>query len=152
MSHTFTKMWVHAVWSTKNRNPLIRPHIEDLLYKQIRQQIDALGCLTSIINGMPDHIHCLFRLSPLISIADIIKQTKGSSSHFINQEDLIPEKFAWQTGYSAFTVSDFHAKTVYNYILTQKEHHRQYSYENKVNQLWLKHRLHIKEGDYLLPV
>ncbi|MDP2688153.1 MAG: transposase, partial [Aequorivita sp.] len=73
---------------------------------------------------MPDHIHCLFLLSPQKSIADVIKQIKGSTSHFINQSNLIPEKFAWQTGYAAYSVSESVVDRVFRYITNQKAHHQ----------------------------
>ena len=55
------------------------------------------GCPVRVINGMPDHLHCLFLLNPQKSIAEIIKQVKGSTSHWVNEQDLIKEKFSWQT-------------------------------------------------------
>ncbi len=124
MSHSFNKVWIHAVWATKNRMPLINLRVEQKVYSFIATQLMELGCLVKIINGMPDHIHCLFLLNVQKSIADIIKQIKGSSSHFINQADLIPEKFAWQTGYASFSVSESSVEKVYEYIKNQKSHHR----------------------------
>ena len=72
---------------------------------------------------MPDHIHVLFLQNPQKTISDIVKQIKGSSSHFINGEELILEKFAWQTGYAAFSVSESQLDAAYNYIKNQKQHH-----------------------------
>ena len=82
------------------------------------------GCVVSAINGMPDHIHCFFLLSQQKSIAGIIKQIKGSSSHFINQNDFMKEKFSWQTGYAAYSVSQSVVEKVYLYIKNQKIHHQ----------------------------
>lgn len=65
---------------------------------------------------MPDHVHALFLLNPKKSIADVIRQVKGSSSHSINGENLIPVKFAWQIGYAAFAASESQLDVVYNYI------------------------------------
>ncbi len=73
---------------------------------------------------MPDHVHCLFLLNAQKSIAEIIKQVKGSTSHWINEQNSIPEKFAWQTGYAAYAVSESLLEKVYRYIVNQKEHHR----------------------------
>src|SRR4051812_43847737 len=106
MPHSYNKIWIHAIWSTKERIPLIHHGIEQKLYQFLSDQLRELGCPVRIINGMPDHIHCLFLLSPQKSIADVIKQIKGSSSHYINQGNLIKEKFAWQTGYAAYSVSE----------------------------------------------
>src|SRR5690606_6486220 len=87
-----------------------------------------------IINGMPDHIHCLFLLSPQKSIADVVKQIKGSSSHFINQNNLIAEKFSWQTGYAAFSVSESVAEKVFRYIKNQKAHHQKKAFQQEYSE------------------
>jgi len=68
--------------------------------------------------------HSLFLLNPQRGVADIIKQVKGSTSHYINEQDLIKEKFAWQTGYAAYSVSESVLEKVFNYIANQKKHHQ----------------------------
>ena len=80
---------------------------------------------------MPDHVHCLFLLNPQKSISEVIKQIKGSSSHFINQSNLAIGKFAWQTGYGAFSVSESVVEKVYRYILNQKKHHQKKSFQQE---------------------
>ncbi|WP_242667448.1 IS200/IS605 family transposase [Flavobacterium sp. AJR] len=107
----------------QNRQELIDYSIEKNLYDCIREELIELGCPVRIINGMPDHVHFLFLQNPQKSISDIIKQIKGSSSHFINREELILEKFAWQNGFAAFSVSESQLDVVYNYIKNQKQHH-----------------------------
>ncbi|MHC0439481.1 IS200/IS605 family transposase [Flavobacterium sp. 3-210] len=123
MSQSFTKLWVHAIWSTKNRQELIDFSIQKKLYDFIWQELTDLGCPVGIINGMPDHLHILFLQNPQKTITDIVKQIKGSSSHFINRGEFILEKFAWQTGFAAFSVSESQLDAVYNYIRNQKQHH-----------------------------
>jgi putative transposase len=123
MSHSFNKLWIHAIWATKNRQELIDYSIEKKVYDYIREELIDLACPVRIINGMPDHVHALFLLNPQKSITDVIKQIKGSSSHSINGENLILEKFAWQTGFAAYSVSESQLEIVYNYIKNQKQHH-----------------------------
>lgn len=123
MSHSFNKLWIHAIWATKNRQELIDFSIEKRVYDYIREELIDLGCPVRIINGTPDHVHALFLLNPQKSITDIIKQIKGSSSHSINGENLMLEKFAWQTGFASFSVSESQLEVVYNYIKNQKQHH-----------------------------
>ncbi|MCH5717566.1 transposase [Niabella hibiscisoli] len=84
---------------------------------------------------MPDHVHCLFLLNREKSIAEVIKQIKGSSSHFINQNDFINEKFAWQTGYAAYSVAESALNSVFQYIQNQKNHHQKQSFDNEYLQL-----------------
>ena len=99
MSHSFNKIWIHAIWTTKGRISFIQNSIEPRLHQFIKEQLREQGCIVRIVNGMPDHIHVLFLLNPRLSISELIKQIKGSSSHFINQNNFISEKFTWQTGY-----------------------------------------------------
>jgi REP element-mobilizing transposase RayT len=124
MPHSFNKIWIHAIWSTKERVPLIHQNIEQKVYQFMSEQLREQGCPVRIINGMPDHIHCLFLLSPQKSIAEVIKQIKGSSSHYINQNNLISDKFAWQVGYAAYSVSESVVEKVFQYIKNQKQHHQ----------------------------
>ena len=134
MSHSYNKIWIHAIWATKFRTSLIDFSIEKQVHDYIREELIDLGCPVRIINGMPDHIHVLFLLNPQKSIADIIKQVKGSSSHSINGVDLILEKFAWQTGYAAYSVSESQVEKVYNYIKIQKQHHFKQSFEEEFEE------------------
>jgi len=94
--------------------------MEEKIFQHIREQLEDMGCQVSIINGMPDHIHCLFRLSRERSIAEVMKQIKGSSSHFINQIQMFPKKITWQSGYGVFSVSESALPIVYAYIKNQK--------------------------------
>ena len=134
MSHSYHKIWIHAIWSTKMREPLIDQNVEHKIYPYITDQLRDQGCPVRIINGMPDHIHCLFLLSSSKSIAKVIKQVKGSSSHFINQNNIIPEKFSWQTGYAAYSVSDSAVEKVFEYIRNQKLHHLKKNFQQEYDE------------------
>ena len=116
-------------WSTHKRVELIRPEIEQMFINYIRAT-PKQKCLVSIVNGMPEHIHCLFMLNKQKSISDVIKQVKGSSSHYINKNNLIPEKFSWQTGYASFSISESAIDKVYQYI---KNHSRK-SFQEEYNE------------------
>ncbi len=147
MSHSYYKIWIHAVWATKERTPLIEASVESIIHEYIMEQFAELGCPAKIINGMPDHIHCLFRLNPQKSVADVIKQIKGSSSHFVNQHDLIADKFAWQTGYSAFSVSESAVGVVYHYIQNQKTHHQKKSFHQEYDEFIRVYGFEVEQND-----
>lgn len=134
MSHSYNKIWIHAIWATKERTPLLHSNIEQKGYHFISEQLQELGCPVRIINGMPDHIHCLFLLNPQKSIAEVIKQIKGSSSHFVNQNNLITEKFSWQTGYAAYSVSESVVDNVFKYIKNQKLHHQKRTFQQEYDE------------------
>lgn len=105
--------------------------MEQKLFNFLKEELKKLGCMVSIVNGMPDHVHCLFGINPQKSITDIIKQIKGSSSHFVNTNNLIPEKFIWQRGFGVFGVSHSAVDNVYHYIRNQKQHHQKRSFEKE---------------------
>jgi REP element-mobilizing transposase RayT len=134
MPHSFNKIWIHAIWATKKRIPLIHQNIEQNLYQFISEQFREQGCPVRIINGMPDHIHCLFLLNPKKSISEVIKQIKGSSSHYINQNNLIADKFAWQTGYATYSVSESVVDKVFHYIKNQKQHHTNKTFQQEYDE------------------
>ncbi|MBX2939488.1 MAG: IS200/IS605 family transposase [Ferruginibacter sp.] len=136
MSHSINTIWIHAIWATKYRAPLIHPSIEKNVYHFISEQLRGQGCPVGIINGMSDHIHCLFLLNPKKSIAEVIKQIKGSSSHYINQNKLIADKFAWQTGYAAFSVSKSVVDKVFRYIQNQKQHHSKKIFQKEYEEFF----------------
>lgn len=136
MPQSYTRIWIHAVWGTKHRLPFINTDIEGIIHDFIREQLRAQGCPVRIVNGTPDHVHCLFLLTPKKSIADVIKQVKGSSSHFINEQQLIDEKFGWQNGYGAFSVSDSAVGNVFKYIKKQKQHHRIETFDQEFEEMF----------------
>jgi len=123
MSHSLHKVWLHTIFSTKDRVPHINKKSEQKIYDFIRKELNKMGCSVKAINGMPEHLHILYLLNPQKSYADVIKQIKGSSSHWINEQNIIQEKFAWQTGYATYSVSESVSDKVYQYILNQKKHH-----------------------------
>lgn len=141
MSHSYSKVWIHAVWATKYRKQILDPQIEKTVFVFLANQLKELGCQVGIINGMPDHIHCLYLQNPDKTIADIIKQIKGSSTYFINQQHLIGGKFAWQTGYGAFSVSELGVDKVFKYIANQKKHHRKRTFQLEYEEFIKIHNL-----------
>jgi REP element-mobilizing transposase RayT len=123
MAHSLNKVWIHAVWSTKNRVPFIHESIEEFVFDRISDEIRKQGCFVKIVNGMPDHVHCLFVLNRSVTVADVIRHAKGSSAFWLNKQQLTDQKFAWQTGYSAFSVTESAIEIVYRYIKYQKRIH-----------------------------
>jgi len=141
MSHSFGKIWIHSIWSTKERAPLIEPSKENIIYDLMRNEFLDQGCLVQIINGMPDHVHSLFLLNLKKSVSDIIKQVKGSSSHEINGQNVLRHKFSWQTGFAAYSVSESSLEKVFQYIKNQKQHHRKITFEKEYENFICLHGL-----------
>jgi putative transposase len=141
MPHSYSKLWIHAVWSTKLRAQLIEPQIEDKVYKCLIEQFKELKCPVRIVNGMPDHVHCLFRMHPSRSVADVIGIVKNKCSAFVNNENLILPKFGWQVGYAAYSVSESMVEIAHGYIKKQKKHHLKQDFADEWDQFILLHGL-----------
>lgn len=135
MPHSLNQNWIHAVWSTKHRLALIEPSFEKKLHEYIADQLRNCGCKVKIVNGMSDHIHCLFLLNRSKSIAEVIKQIKGSSSFYVNQQNWLSLRFAWQNGYATFSVSQRAVNRVHAYIKFQKRHHLKCGYKTEMSQI-----------------
>ncbi len=116
-------LFVHLVWATWDRLPLVTPEIERRVYRNIEAEALGLGCKVLALNGMPDHVHLVVSLPSTVTIANLAKQCKGVSSHFVN-ETLKPEAgFKWQGTYGAFSVSRWDVDKIVGYVKRQKEHH-----------------------------
>jgi REP element-mobilizing transposase RayT len=125
MRAPFTQLYLHCVWATWDRLPLITPEIEGPIYSAIRAKCHEVKCQEVAIGGMPDHVHLLVRLHTTVAIADLLKEVKGASSHLVTHQVMPGQFFKWQGAYGAFTVSKDNVPTVKAYIERQKEHHAQ---------------------------
>ena len=103
------------------------------------------GCRVKIINGMPDHVHSLFLVNLKKAISDILKQVKGCSSHEINRRNIIKQKFSWQTGFAAYSVSESELEKVFQYIKNQKIHHQKISFQKEFENFVRLHGLETKD-------
>ena len=122
MRAPFTQLYLHAVWATWDRLPLITPDLELRLYGAINDKCRELKAVPLALGGMPDHLHLLVRLPTTISVADLVKDVKGSSSHLVTHE-IKPEFFKWQGAYGAFTLAKTDVPFIIEYIRRQNQHH-----------------------------
>ena len=145
MPSSLSKIWIHAFFSTKDRLPLIASTFESNLYSHIKQHLENdLHCLLHTINGTQDHLHLLFLLNPNCAVSDILKNIKGESSHWVNSNDFIASKFAWQKSYTAVSVTDSLVKEVECYIGSQKDFHRTLTYLEEHSRLLKLHRMQFR--------
>ncbi|GAB4396993.1 MAG: IS200/IS605 family transposase [Anaerolineales bacterium] len=122
--NAFYQLVYHFVWGTKNRLPLITPTVEVRLLPYIGFKCQEYGYKLHAVNGTSDHLHILVSLSPTILVADVAKNLKGSSSHYINKESGLGETLYWQDGYGVVTLREAEIPTVVKYIHNQKQHHQ----------------------------
>ena len=123
MRAPFTQLFLHCVWTTWDRLPLITPEYERSIYALILSKCQELKCHVLALGGITDHVHLLVRLPTTISVADLMKEVKGASSHLVTHQVAAGEFFKWQGAYGAFTVSKDVVDEVQAYIERQKEHH-----------------------------
>jgi REP element-mobilizing transposase RayT len=116
---------IHLVWGTWDRLPLLSPEIESVVYRAISAKCADLGVQVVASGGVADHVHLLVRLPATLSIADLVKETRGASSHLVTHGHLLApgQVFKWQGAYAAFSVSPRQVLQVRDYIARQKEHH-----------------------------
>ena len=127
--------------------PLINPVVEKQIHEHMREQFIENGCPVRIINGMEDHIHVLFLQNPKMTITDIVKQVKWNTSHWINEQNIIADKFAWQTGYAAYSVSESQLEKVFQYVKNQKEHHTKKTFMQEYDEFISAHGLKKENED-----
>jgi len=127
MRSPYTQLYVHCVWATWDRLPLIKPAIEARLYAAIVAKCHELKCEVVAIGGDVDHVHLLVRFPTTLAVATLLKEVKGASSHLMTHEIMPNEFFKWQGAYGAFTVSKDRVKALTDYIKNQKAHHAETS-------------------------
>ncbi len=145
MPQSLSSILIHLVFSTKNRQPLIKPDIERELFPYMATVFRNAGCPSLAIDGTEDHLHMLFVLSRTKSVADIVEQIKTSTSRWIKEKGPIYRHFHWQTGYGAFSIGQSQVPTVTNYIKRQKEHHRKRSFQDEMRLLLEKYDVKYDE-------
>jgi putative transposase len=125
MKRNFTQLYVHLVWATWDRLPLITPTIKEQIYNVISYECKQLGCSVVAIGGIEDHVHLLTGFSANVAISELVKQIKGSSSHCVTNQIQPNEFFKWQGGYAAFSVNHQNLGAIATYIQNQTTHHQQ---------------------------
>jgi putative transposase len=116
------RAYIHFVWSTHNREPLITEEIARPLLSCISSTCKELGVEVVALNGVEDHVHLLVNLPSTLTMCELARRTKGASSHLATHR-LGAEGFKWQDGYAAFSVSAWNVRQVAEYIDRQQEHH-----------------------------
>jgi len=119
---TRLEVYVHIVWATYCRQPLIRPDNERILHHMIQKQARLSGCAIIATGGLADHIHILLKMPSTISLSELTKRLKGGSSRSQSQ-GFSEINFRWQSGYSATSLHRDLIPRVKNYVLTQKDRH-----------------------------
>ncbi len=130
--HSYSRVWVHLVWATLERRPLLTKAAAAKLSAHLTHYAGQKGIYMKINFVNPDHVHALVDLPTGLSIEEMMRFLKGGSSHWINENNLVAGKFGWGRGYGIFSVSHSGVGDVANYIAQQEEHHRKKSYSDEL--------------------
>jgi putative transposase len=139
MPSTYTNLLYHIVFSTKDRQPLVTEVLKEELYRYIGGIVRAEGGAQLEIGGTTDHVHILAKLKPAISVSQLLNRIKTNSSKWVNENGKLGVRFAWQEGYSAFSVSESQVEYVREYIRTQEEHHRKQTFQEELVAILQRH-------------
>ena len=132
----FVKVYIHFVWSTKNREAFLdTKEIREQLWRHIKDNAKEKGIFVDFINGYEEHCHCLVSLGVDQTIQKTMQLIKGESSFWINKQSLTKNKFEWQDEYFAVSVSESMLDKVRNYIKSQEKHHSQQSYQQEYDEM-----------------
>lgn len=149
---SYIKVYIHYVWSTKNRFPYLTTRdIREKLWKHILQNARQKGIFVDMINGYTEHCHCLVSLNPNMTIQKTAQLIKGESSYWVNHNEEmknhIGKKFHWQDDYYATSISYSHLERVRNYIANQEIHHKRKNFDEEIKELIEKYdfKLHKRE-------
>ena len=145
--HSYSRVWVHLVWGTLERRPLLRGPSAAKVSVYLQDYAKGKGIFMSSNFVNPDHVHALIDLPTSLCLEDAMHLLKGASSHWINEQGLVPGKFGWQRGYGAFSVSQSLVSGVCDYIATQEEHHRKLAFVDELKLLATKYGLAWHEDD-----
>lgn len=132
MPQSLSQINVHIIFSTKYRQRIIKSETESELFAYMGASINRLNGNPFIINGDEDHVHLFSTLPRTVSLAKFIEEIKRTSSRWIKTKDRCYEKFGWQDGYAAFSVSSSRKISVIDYIKNQKDHHKKQSFQEEI--------------------
>ncbi|MGE0104535.1 MAG: IS200/IS605 family transposase [Blastocatellales bacterium] len=149
MADTYSSLFYHIVFSTKNRQRFIRQEIETAVWSYIggiarKNKMKALQ-----VGGVEDHLHALIMAPPKVAPSQIAQYLKGGSSHWLRRQFHGLDEFAWQEGYSVFSVSRSNLERVAGYIRRQRQHHDKKQFVDEYRDLLERHGINYDER-YLL--
>ena len=144
MPQSLSKIYLHTVFSTKNREPFISDaSLRNELHAYMGGIANQLDCHPIRTGGTEDHVHMLTTLARNRTVADLVKEVKRVSSAWLHEKGI--SGFKWQAGYASFSVSQSNLERVESYISNQVEHHSKASFQNELREFLKKHDLEFNE-------
>jgi REP element-mobilizing transposase RayT len=145
MGQSLVKNYLHIVFSTKNRMPLIQPPYERELHNYLGGVCNGIECQPITTGGYTDHVHILCMLSKKVALVKLIEEVKSHSSKWMKTRDASLQNFYWQDGYGAFSVNPSEIDTVIAYIANQHEYHRKKTFQDEYRAFLKKYKVDYDE-------
>ncbi|HEX5490134.1 MAG TPA: IS200/IS605 family transposase [Candidatus Udaeobacter sp.] len=139
--HSYSRCWVHLIWGTLRRERVLNKKAAAGLSRYLDEYAVEQGVYVKINFVNPDHVHALIDLPTKFSTEKLVQLLKGSSSHWVNSNDVVIGKFAWGRGYGVFSVSHSNVDQVSRYIADQEEHHRVKTFTEELREFIDRHGL-----------
>lgn len=145
MSQSLAQLYVHLIFSTKNREPVLADDVRAGLHSYLGGIFRDLNSPAIEINSEPDHAHILFTLSRTHALSDVVSQIKRGSSAWLKTQNSIYSKFHWQNGYGAFSVSQSNMEEVREYVRHQCDHHKKATFEEEFRAFLRRYNVEFDE-------
>ena len=146
MPQSHAQVWLHIVFSTKDRRPFLpKDSFRAKMFRMLSHHVKHSSCISASVGGYYDHAHLLVGLSRTITIAKLVENVKTETSKWAKRHEDGSSIFAWQSGYGAFSVSHSLMSTVDQYIRNQIEHHTKISFQDEYRRICAKHDIEIDE-------
>jgi putative transposase len=145
MPQSLARILVHAVFSTKNREPVIADDFRDEMHAVIGGIVRDCDGTLLFAGSVTDHIHLLFAFPRTSTPADLIQNIKTGSSNWVNKRATIHGGFHWQSGYGMFSISPAHRPALEKYIGEQREHHKKVTFQDEYRRLLKRYGIEYDE-------
>jgi putative transposase len=145
MPQSLAKLYMHLVFSTKNRERVLADEDRPNLHAYMGGILKGLDCMPVEINSEPDHVHVLFMLGRKIAVSDVVAGAKRGATDWLRTRSPRYAGFHWQSGYGIFSVSQSAVDTVREYIHNQREHHRVRTFQEEYRTMLQKHSVQYDE-------
>lgn len=145
MSQSLCKLYLHIIFHVKNTSPTVENEHLERLHSYLGGLVNTTGCQVICVGGTENHVHVLVMFSKTETVAHVVEEIKRNSSRWIKTVSPKYEKFAWQSGYAAFSVSQSQVDTVIAYIRNQAEHHKKHSFKDEYLDFLRLHKIEYDE-------
>ena len=145
MPQSLAHILLHVVFSTKYRYPWLESGIREKTHAYLAGAVRQCDCEAYRVGGVADHVHLAVRFACTITVADLVREIKTSSSKWLKMQDAKFNDFAWQQGYGVFSVGMRQKDILLRYIDNQEQHHRARTFQDEYRVFLAKYNIEYDE-------